>query len=101
LKQILDEEKSANESLNELAHTSLNREALADSGENGSENVSSGAGKRKPARGSRSTGGDRGRATSVKRRKRVCSHLHWRQNEKPDNRSGFFTHGAENATPIT
>jgi ferritin-like metal-binding protein YciE len=69
LKQILDEEKSANESLNELAHSSLNREALADSDDNGSENASSGAGKRKPARGSRSTGGNRGRATSVKRRK--------------------------------
>jgi ferritin-like metal-binding protein YciE len=37
LKQILDEEKGANESLNELAHHSLNQEALGESDENGSQ----------------------------------------------------------------
>jgi len=36
LKQILEEEKAANETLNELAHSSLNREALGDSDQNGS-----------------------------------------------------------------
>ena len=37
LKQILDEEKGANESLNELAHSSLNQEALGESDEMESE----------------------------------------------------------------
>jgi ferritin-like metal-binding protein YciE len=37
LKQILDEEKGANESLNELAHSSLNQEALGESDRNGSQ----------------------------------------------------------------
>jgi ferritin-like metal-binding protein YciE len=36
LKQILEEEKGANESLNELAHSSLNREALGESQRSGS-----------------------------------------------------------------
>jgi ferritin-like metal-binding protein YciE len=36
LKQILDQEKGANESLNELAHSSLNKEALGESNGNGS-----------------------------------------------------------------
>ncbi len=36
LKQILEEEKCANESLNELAHDSLNQEALGESDQNGS-----------------------------------------------------------------
>lgn len=34
LKQILEEEKKTNESLNELAHSSLNEEALDESGQN-------------------------------------------------------------------
>ena len=37
LKQILDEEKGANESLNELAHCSLNQDALGESDKKGSE----------------------------------------------------------------
>lgn len=36
LKQILEEEKAANESLNELAHDSLNQEALGESDQNSS-----------------------------------------------------------------
>lgn len=40
LKQILDQEKHANESLNELAHASLNEEALGESNGNGSPNES-------------------------------------------------------------
>jgi len=40
LKQILDEEKGANEALNELAHASLNQEALGESGQNGSPDES-------------------------------------------------------------
>lgn len=40
LKQILDEEKGANESLNELAHSSLNQEALGESDGNGSQDES-------------------------------------------------------------
>ena len=36
LKQILDQEKNANESLNELAHSSLNQVALGESNGNGS-----------------------------------------------------------------
>lgn len=36
LKQILDEEKGANEALNELAESSLNQEALGESAQNGS-----------------------------------------------------------------
>jgi ferritin-like metal-binding protein YciE len=36
LRQILEEEKGANESLNELAHSSLNQEALGESNGNGS-----------------------------------------------------------------
>lgn len=37
LEKILDQEKGANESLNELAHASLNNEALGDSGEEEAE----------------------------------------------------------------
>ena len=40
LKQILEEEKGANESLNELAHSSLNQEALAEANGNGSPDES-------------------------------------------------------------
>lgn len=40
LKQILDEEKQADESLNELAHASLNDEALGESNGNGSPDES-------------------------------------------------------------
>ena len=36
LKEILDEEKGANDSLNELAHSTLNQEALGESKRNGS-----------------------------------------------------------------
>jgi len=39
LKQILDQEKGANESLNELAHSSLNQEALGESDGNGKQNA--------------------------------------------------------------
>lgn len=40
LQQILEEEKSANESLNGLAHNSLNEEALGESNGNGSPDAS-------------------------------------------------------------
>lgn len=40
LKQILDQEKHANEALNELAHSSLNEEALGESNGNGSPDES-------------------------------------------------------------
>jgi ferritin-like metal-binding protein YciE len=40
LQGILDEEKAANESLNELAHSSLNNEALGESDRNGSQDES-------------------------------------------------------------
>jgi ferritin-like metal-binding protein YciE len=40
LKQILDQEKSANESLNELAHSSVNQVALGESDQNGSPDES-------------------------------------------------------------
>jgi len=40
LREILDEEKGANEALNELAHASLNQEALGESDQNGSPDES-------------------------------------------------------------
>ena len=64
LKQILDEEKGANESLNELAHSSLNQEALGESDEKGSEEEAD----KRPAnlrRGVRPVGLRRKRAASL------------------------------------
>ena len=67
LKQILDEEKGANESLNELAHSSLNREALGESDENGSKGGSVNGKGGNLRRGVRPVSTKRNRAVSMTR----------------------------------
>lgn len=67
LKQILDEEKGANESLNELAHASLNQEALGESNGNGSPDESAGERPANLRRGIRPVGTRRNRGFSVAR----------------------------------
>ena len=67
LKQILDEEKQANESLNVLAHASLNDEALGESNGNGSPVESADEGPGHLPRIIRPVGTGRSRDLSVKR----------------------------------
>jgi ferritin-like metal-binding protein YciE len=67
LKQILEEEKSANESLNELAHASLNQEALGGSNGNGSQDETADEKPRNPRRGVRPASSGRNRVLSVTR----------------------------------
>ena len=67
LKQILDEEKGANESLNELAHSSLNQEALGKSNGNGSRDESVKDNPKELPRGNRQRGTSRNRALAVTR----------------------------------
>jgi len=67
LKQILDEEKGANESLNALAHDSLNQEALGESNENGSKDESADERPANSRRGIRPVGARRTRVLSVTR----------------------------------
>lgn len=67
LQQILEQEKHANEALNELAHSSLNEEALSESNGNGSPDDSA---DERPARLTgtiRPAGAARSRGLSVKR----------------------------------
>lgn len=67
LKQILDEEKGANESLNALAHDSLNQEALGESNGNGSKDESADERPANSRRGIRPVGTRRNRVLSVTR----------------------------------
>ena len=67
LKQILDEEKGANESLNELAHASLNQEALGESNGNGSQDKIADARPANLRRGIRPVSRGRNRILSVTR----------------------------------
>jgi ferritin-like metal-binding protein YciE len=67
MKQILDEEKGANESLNELAHASLNQEALGGSNGNGSPDESAGERPANLRRGIRPVVTSRNRGLSVAR----------------------------------
>ncbi len=67
LKQILDEEKGADESLNELAHASLNQEALGGSNGNGSQDKIADARPANPRRGVRPVSSGRNRVFSVTR----------------------------------
>ena len=67
LKQILDEEKGANEYLNELAHASLNQEALGESNGNGSPDESAGESPANLRRGIRPVVTSRNRGLSVPR----------------------------------
>ena len=67
LKQILDEEKGANESLNELAHASLNQEALGESNGNGSQDKIADARPANVRRGIRPVRRGRSRVLSVTR----------------------------------
>jgi ferritin-like metal-binding protein YciE len=61
LKQILDQEKNANEALNELAHSSLNEEALGESNGNGSLDEAAYKGSASLRRGVRPVSRDRKR----------------------------------------
>jgi ferritin-like metal-binding protein YciE len=65
LKQILEEEKGANESLNELAHSSLNQEALGESNGNGSQDESADERRANLRRGVRPATSGRKRAESL------------------------------------
>ncbi len=67
LQQILDQEKHANETLNELAHASLNEEALGESKGNGSLDDAADEGRGNRPRAIRPVGTIRSRALSVKR----------------------------------
>jgi ferritin-like metal-binding protein YciE len=66
LQQILDQEKHANDALNELAHSSLNEEALGESKGNGSPDASAGKAPGNLPRISRPLGSGRSRGLSVK-----------------------------------
>ena len=65
LKGILDQERGANESLNELAHSSLNQEALGESEGNGSKDDSADERPQNLRRGVRPVSPSRNRALSV------------------------------------
>jgi len=67
LKRILEEEKGANESLNELAHASLNQEALGASNGNGSQDKIADARPANVRRGIRPVRRGRNRVLSVTR----------------------------------
>jgi ferritin-like metal-binding protein YciE len=67
LQQILNQEKHANEALNELAHSSLNEEALGESDGNGSPDKSADEGPGNLPRTIRPVGTGRSRGLSVKR----------------------------------
>jgi len=67
LQQILEQEKHANESLNELAHSSLNEEALGESNGNGSPDKPGTKAPGNPRRIVRPVGTSRSRGLSVKR----------------------------------
>jgi len=67
LRQILDEEKGANESLNELAHSSLNKEALGQSDRTASQDESADERPANLRRGVRPLNTSRNRAVSVTR----------------------------------
>jgi ferritin-like metal-binding protein YciE len=66
LQQILDQEKHANDALNELAHSSLNEEALGESKGNRSPDASAGKAPGNLPRISRPLGSGRSRGLSVK-----------------------------------
>jgi ferritin-like metal-binding protein YciE len=65
LKQILDQEKGANESLNELAHSSVNREALGEPDQNESRDESVAERPANPRRVIRPSSPSRTRAESM------------------------------------